>query len=407
MIPVHEAKSIIQKYIPRLEETAVSLNKCDNRILVQDIKAPFPMPQFDNSAMDGFAVCCQDTESATDSHPVTLKMTGVSSAGSPCDLTLEPGECVQCMTGAEIPKGANAIVMVEDTSGFSNGDSIQVYQKAYEGKHIRKQGEEIQKNDILIAKGTRITPSEIGALATFGYGKARVSKKPRVAIFGTGNELVEPGEKLGQGQIFNSNLYVFAELTEKAGAKIIMREVIKDDKESLRSFLSTALDTCDMVISSGGVSMGRFDYVRDVFKELGVQEHFWKVAQKPGKPLFFGTANSTLIFGLPGNPVSSYIGFMEWVWPVLESMMGKQVATALTGTLAEKFPREKIKYRFLFGKAWMEDGKLVCKPSAKMGSHMLSSSLQANCILGSEMGDSVLEAGEEIRVNMLPWKTLL
>jgi molybdopterin molybdotransferase len=162
-----------------------------------------------------------------------------------------------------------------------------------------------------------------------------------------------------------------------------------------------------MVISSGGVSMGRFDYVRDVFKGLGVQEHFWKVAQKPGKPLFFGTANSTLIFGLPGNPVSSYIGFMEWVWPVLESMMGKPMATVLSGTLTEKFPREKIKYRFLFGKAWMEDGKLLCKPSAKMGSHMLSSSLEANCILGSEIGDSILEAGEEIRVNMLPWKTLL
>ncbi len=136
-----------------------------------------------------------------------------------------------------------------------------IYLKAYEGKHIRKQGEEIQKNDILIAKGTRITPSEIGTMATFGYGKARVSKKPRVAIFGTGNELVEPGEKLGQGQIFNSNLYVFAELTEKAGAKIIMKEVIQDDKQSLRSFLSAALDACDVVISSGGVSMGRFDYV--------------------------------------------------------------------------------------------------------------------------------------------------
>jgi molybdopterin molybdotransferase len=182
--------------------------------------------------------------------------------------------------------------------------------------------------------------------------------------------------------------------------------VIKDDKESMRTFLSEALNICDVVISSGGVSMGRYDFVRDVFMELGVQEHFWKVAQKPGKPLFFGTAKSTLIFGLPGNPVSSYIGFMEWVWPVLDVMMGKSEQQGLTGILKEPFPREKAKYRFLFGKAWMENGTLVCKPSAKTGSHMLSSSLEANCILGSAIGESPLQPGEEIRVNILPWKTI-
>ena len=150
--------------------------------------------------------------------------------------------------------------------------------------------------------------------------------------------------------------------------------------------------------------MGRYDYVRDVFIELGVLEHFWKVAQKPGKPLFFGTGNSTLIFGLPGNPVSSYIGFMEWVWPVLETMMGKKESKKVTGILKKPFPREKVKYRFLFGDAWIENGQLVCQPSTKVGSHMLSSSLQANCILGTNPGDNPLQPGEPIEVNMLPWK---
>jgi len=185
-----------------------------------------------------------------------------------------------------------------------------------------------------------------------------------------------------------------------------MRDVIKDDKASLRSFLSEALETCDIVISSGGVSMGRYDYVRDVFIELGVEEHFWKVAQKPGKPLFFGTGNSTLIFGLPGNPVSSYIGFMEWVWPVTETMLGEKNNSHLMGILKEAFPRETIKHRFLFGKAWLQDGKLVCRPSTKVGSHMLSSSLEANCILSSEPGDGQLQMGDEIRVNILPWKQI-
>ena len=406
MIPVKEAKSIIHKHILLSGTETVLLKDAGDRILAQDIIATFPMPSFDNSAMDGFAVRAVDTKGTDQSLPVTLKMVGVSSAGSPGDITLGPGECAQCMTGAIIPNGADAIVMVEDTSGFSDTDSVQIFQEAKTGKHIREKGEEIQDRDMLIPKGTHITPNEIGTLATFGYGEISVAQKPRIAIFGTGDELVEPGIELKPGQIYNSNLYIFAELAEKSGAEVVMRDVIKDDQESLRSFLLEALKTCDMVISSGGVSMGRFDYVRDVLMELGVQEHFWKVAQKPGKPFFFGTGESTLIFGLPGNPVSSYIGFMEWVWPVLDVMMGKPEQNFLTGILKASFPREKVKCRFLFGKAWMEDGKLVCKPSSKMGSHMLSSSLEANCILGSETGESSLQPGEEIRINVLPWKNI-
>ena len=276
--------------------------------------------------------------------------------------------------------------------------------ETFPGKHIRKMGEEIKKGEILIQKGTTATPSEIGTCATFGYGELVVSNKPKIAIFGTGDELIEPGKNLGEGQIYNSNLYVFKELVDRAGGEVVMQDVIKDDKDSLREFLSRALETCDVIISSGGVSMGRYDYVRDVFIELGVVEHFWKVAQKPGKPLFFGTGNSTLIFGLPGNPVSSYIGFMEWVWPVLETMMGKKESKKVTGILKKPFPREKVKYRFLFGDAWIENGQLVCQPSTKVGSHMLSSSLQANCILGMMQGDNPLQPGEPIEVNMLPWK---
>ena len=406
MILFQEAKSIIKNHIFPLEMDKVPLGKAENRALAQDVVAAFPSPQFDNSAMDGFAVRAADTQGASQSHPVTLKMVDVSSAGSPSDIALGSGECIQCMTGAKIPAGADTVVMVEDTSGFSEPDAVQIFLEAHPGKHIRKKGEEIREGDVLVSKGTRITPSEIGTLATFGYGEIYVAKKPRIAIFGTGDELIEPGEKLAEGQIYNSNLYVFAELVEKAGGEVTMRNVIKDDKDALRSFLSKALETCDVIISSGGVSMGRFDYVRDVFMELGVKEHFWKVAQKPGKPLFFGTGNDTLIFGLPGNPVSSYIGFMEWVWPILETMMGIPESKPTIGILAEPFPREKVKYRYLFGRAWLEDGKLVCKPATKIGSHMLTSSLEANCILGSEQGKNLLQPGDEIHVNILPWKNI-
>ena len=406
MIRVQEAKFIIKNHIFPLEMENVPLAQAENRVLAQDITATFPMPRFDNSAMDGFAVRSSDTIKASQENPISLKIICVSSAGSPSMLALNTGECIQCMTGAKIPDGADAVIMVEDTSGFSDEDSVQIFLEAHPEKHIRKKGEEIQKGDSLIPKGTCITPSEIGTLATFGYGDIAVAKKPRIAIFGTGNELVEPGKELKEGEIYNSNLYVFGELVEKSGAEITMRDVIKDDKASLRSFLSEALETSDIVISSGGVSMGRYDYVRDVILELGVKEHFWKVAQKPGKPLFFGTGRDTMIFGLPGNPVSSYIGFMEWVWPAIETMLGKKENSPLMGILKETFPRETIKHRFLFGKAWLQDGKLVCRPSTKVGSHMLSSSLEANCILSSEPGDGQLQPGDEIRVNILPWKQI-
>ncbi len=406
MIPLPEAKSIVNKHLFELDKEKVSLKNVGERVLAEEVVASFPSPQFDNSAMDGFAVRAEDTKNAGPENPVTLKMVGISSAGTPSEVTLNPGECIQCMTGAKIPNGADAIIMVEDSSGFSDAEFVQIMVEATPGKHIRKMGEEIKEGEILIQKGTPITPSEIGTCATFGYGNLSVYKKPKIAIFGTGDELVEPGTPLGEGQIYNSNLYVFTELASQVGAEIILRDVIKDNKESLRAFLSDALESCDIIISSGGVSMGKYDYVRDVFMELGVDEHFWKVAQKPGKPLFFGTGNSTLIFGLPGNPVSAYIGFMEWVWPVLESMMGKNETKKITGILKKPFPREKVKYRFLFGIAWMEDGQLVCEPSAKVGSHMLSSSLEANCILGTEPGDGNLEVGEKIAINILPWKTI-
>ena len=406
MISFQKAKSIIKKTLYILERENVNLENSTGRILSEDIVASFPSPRFNNSAMDGFAVRAIDTIHASEKTPSELKIVDVSSAGSPSEVTIGEGECIQCMTGAEIPKGADAIIMVEDTSGFSNNDQVKIMNSASSGAHIRKRGEEINEGDVLIKKGTRITANELGTCATFGYEDLSVSKKPKVSIFGTGNELVEPGQKLGKGQIYNSNLYVFTDLVEKAGALIKMKEVIKDDKDSLKSFLSQALEESDVIISSGGVSMGRYDYVRDVFIELGVKEHFWKVAQKPGKPLFFGTKENKLIFGLPGNPVSSYIGFMEWVWPVIKSLMGENIERPLHGELEEVFPREKIKHRFLFGKAKYKNGVLMCRPTNRLGSHMLTSALGANCILGSESGDGPLKPGDLIKVNLLPWKTI-
>ena len=406
MITVEEARNIVAENLKVLDIQQSKLQESAGRVLSEDIPALFPMPRFDNSAMDGFAVRAVDTADAEKDNAVTLKMIGGVSAGDPGDLVLKPGECAQCMTGAPIPQGADAVVMVEDTSGYDSGGTVQIYLEAYPGKHIRRKGEEISEGDILIRKKTRITPAEMGTLATFGYRQVQVYRNPRVALMATGDELVKPGQRLQPGQIYNSNLFVFGDLAKRVGAEITMEEIVADDTQALHAFLSQALAECDVVISSGGVSMGRHDYVREIFVELGVKEHLWQVAQKPGKPLFFGTTADTLIFGLPGNPVSSFIGFMEWVWPALEKMMGVTVSGTIPAILAEPFPREPVKTRFLFGQTWLKDGKLVCRPSVKTGSHMLSSSLDANCIIRCGPGDGLLATGEKVQVRMLPWKPI-
>ena len=406
MITVKEADRIIRSRITVMNSEKVMLENCSGRILAQEIVASFPQPRFDNTAMDGFAVRAVDTVGASADSPVTFSMKGVIPAGEPTDIVIGQEECCQIMTGAPIPEGADSVVMVEDSGGFENDRSVDIFKEVKDGENIRYCGEEIAEGEILINPGNHLNAGEIGVAATFGYGNIEVYRQPKISLFATGDELIEPGNELKPGQIYNSNFHVFSELSDRVGAQVIIRIVLKDDSNSLKKNLSEALITSNVIVSSGGVSMGKHDYVRDVFLELGVEEHFWKVAQKPGKPLFFGTGNNTLIFGLPGNPVSSYIGFMEWVWPVLENMMGIPDSKPKTGILAEPFPREKLKHRYLFGQAWLEDGKLVCKPATKIGSHMLSSSLEANCILGSGSGEIPLQAGDEIHVNILPWKNL-
>ena len=297
MISVKEARRIIDDHISIVPQEKVSINVAEGRVLAQDIVASFPQPRFNNSAMDGFAVRAADTKGASKKTPVDLRMVGVVSAGSLGDIVVGPGQCAQCMTGALIPEGADAIVMVESSSGYESGPEVQMYTEVQEGQHIRRVGEEIQSGKILINDGSSITTAELGTLATFGYKDVRVYRKPRLAIFATGDELVEPGNDLLPGQIYNSNLYVFEDLVRRAGAEVTLKSVIRDDQASLKTFLTEAFYSCDMVISSGGVSMGRFDYVRDVLMELNVKEHFWRVAQKPGKPLFFGSRGKALKIG--------------------------------------------------------------------------------------------------------------
>jgi molybdopterin molybdotransferase len=422
MISVLQAREIVERETPRTGAVAketVSLAEASGRVLASAVTAPFPHPRFTNSAMDGFAVCAADTAGATPEKPAVLRLAGVVPAGKAPDFALAPGECAQVMTGAPPPEGADAVVMVEETSGFA-GDEVRVFRAARPGQNLRPQGSEVRRGETLLEPGLRIGPGELGVLAAFGCARVEVARRPRVSIFATGDELRQPGEPLADGEIYDSNLWTLAELARRAGAEVFHAGVLRDERDALRIFLQDALDRCDVVIASGGVSMGRYDLVRDAIEACGVEERFWQVAQKPGKPLFFGVreraasappAGRSLFFGLPGNPVSSFMGFLQYAWPTLERMLGIEPDAALAARLAEPFPRERGKHRFLFGEAWVEDGVLRAAPTRKLGSNMLTSALlsprtRANAVLEAAPGEEALAAGDLVALRLLPWTAL-
>ncbi len=403
MITVKEAQNAVEASLPDLVPEAVAIDSALTRTLAETIRAPFALPRFTNSAMDGFAVRAVDVTTASKETPVVLKLTGMIRAGQKAEASVFEGECIQVMTGASLPPGADTVVPVEYTNGFEARE-VEIYQPFEARRNIRFEGEEIEVSRPILHPGTRLGPAELGVLVSFGYSEVRVYQKPRVALFGTGDELREPGQPLEGCQVYDSNLHVLSDLARRVGAEVVYSALLRDDRETLKSFLAKALKDCDVVVSSGGVSMGRFDFVRSILLDLGVQDRFWRVAQKPGKPLFFGTtAGDTLVFGLPGNPVSSFVGFMEYVWPTLEKFQGLRPVSKVKGILSAPFPRDEERHRFLFGRAALENGVLQVAPTTRLGSHMLTSALGACCILEAPPGEGALGVGEEVTVRLLPW----
>ncbi|MCH7529392.1 MAG: molybdopterin molybdotransferase MoeA [Candidatus Marinimicrobia bacterium] len=405
MKSVPEAQKIVAAAVSVPTSEVVPLAELTGRVLAEPILAPFPRPRYTDSAMDGFAVRTADLARADKQNPIALRLVGVTPAGAREPGVVGPGECRQVMTGAAIPEGADAVVKVEDTSGFEK-EPVQVYHAPQVGENMRKAGEEIPAGELLLTPGTRFGPGELGILAGCGLDTASVYLRPPVALITTGDELVRPGEPLSPGMIYNSNLPVLRTLAELAGATIISAETVPDDQQAQRDSVAQALEQAKLVVVSGGVSMGRFDHVREVLRSQGIRERFWRVAQKPGKPLYFGTGPDTLVFGLPGNPVSAFICFMEFIWPALERLQGLAPRPQLRGTLSAPYPRERKLWRFLLGEAWVQDGRLMVRPSGKRGSHMFTTTLKANCILSASPGEGPLEEGAEISVRLLPWTLL-
>jgi molybdopterin molybdotransferase len=319
MISVREALDRVLEDLPRVGAEQVPLAAARGRVLAAPVEAPRDVPPFRNSAMDGYAVRSADLGAASASAPAVLRVLETVGAGSVASQAVAPGTAIRIMTGAPMPKGADAVVRVEDTADAPAGVSIRV--AVPPGHNVREPGEDLRAGETVLEAGRLLRPADVGLLASLGLSMLRVARRPRVAILSTGDELVDLGEPLGPGQIVNSNAYTLAAAVEEAGAEPIHLGIVRDRPELIRGAFADAV-TADMALSTGGVSVGSFDYVRAILGELGYQERFWKVAQKPGKPLTFGRCGRTPVFGLPGNPVSSLVCFYLYVVPALRTMLG-------------------------------------------------------------------------------------
>jgi molybdopterin molybdotransferase len=320
MIPISKAIRIIERQATPLASERIPIAESINRILAEDITADTDLPPFNRSQMDGYAVKAADTENT----PAALTIVGESAAGRGWHKTLKKGEAVRIMTGAPVPKGADAVQKVELTNE-ENG-LVTVYESTETGRFIIKKGAEIKKGKTVLKKGELLTPANITIPAAFGYAKVKVAKRPRVAIFSTGTEIVEINKQPKQDQIRNSNSLMLATLCRAAGADARIFPIVGDDVSDLKSQISTAINSADILITTGGVSVGRYDLTKLALEELGAEIFFDKVALKPGKRTVFGKLKKAFVFGLPGNPVSAAVTFQLFVRLLIKKIQGASAA---------------------------------------------------------------------------------
>jgi len=379
MISVEEAIETILREIRPLSLESTDIIGALGRVLGEDIRASRPNPPWDNSAMDGYALVSQDTLGASVENPVKLKVIYDLPAGSIPQGPVAGGAAVRIMTGAPVPDGATAVIMVEKTEQGADG-SVIIRSEVKAGENIRRRGEDFNAGDTVIKKGSVVRPAEVGMLATVGVPFISVHKRPRVAVLSTGDELCEINQTPAMGKITNSNGYALTALVAECGAEPVQLGIARDNRESLREKLASAMKY-DCIISSGGVSVGDYDFVKDVLKDMGSDMIFWKVAMKPGKPLAFGVIGGRPAFGLPGNPISSMVAFEQFVRPALLKMSGR---TDIFRGLIDARLTEDIRIkpgRMNFIRAELKrdiDGAFKVAPLEGQGSGMISTMVRAN-----------------------------
>jgi len=401
LTPLEEAQKIVLDSTPVLGLEKIPLLDTLGRVLGEDIIVERDNPPWDNSAMDGFAVRWDDIkrEHPID-KPVTLTVIEDVPAGKMPTKTVGPGQAIRIMTGAPVPKGADTVLKVEDTE--HTPDSVRVFKPELKGSNIRPQGEDVKKGERIIAKGTPVRPGEAGMLAILAKSFVFVHQRPRVAILSTGDELADLDERYSEEKIINSNSYGIAAAVQYAGGIPFLLGIAKDNPAALKEKISYGL-TADILVLSGGVSMGDYDFTKAVFQDLGAAMNFWKLAIKPGQPLAFGKIQGKLAFGLPGNPVSSMVTFEQLVRPAMLKMgghrsYGRPVVQAL---FQEKFSKRADRRHFLRGVLTNEGGVFKVWTTGDQGSGILTSMVKANCLIDVPMEVERLNPGDPISVQLL------
>ncbi|MBI5235420.1 MAG: molybdopterin molybdotransferase MoeA [Deltaproteobacteria bacterium] len=398
MIPVQTALDTILKEVAPLGLESVQLQNALGRTLGEDAISRWPNPMWNNSAMDGYAVRSNDTLGASEEAPVRLTVIYDLPAGHKPDRPVGQGEAVRIMTGAPMPEGADAVVMVEKT-GPAPDNGVFIRSIVKHGEHVRLRGEDFQKGDVAVKKGAVIRPAETAMLAAIGSPFVFVYKRPRVAVVSTGDELVDINQTPPPGKITNSNGYTLAALVREAGAEPIQLGIARDNRASLLEKLKQAAEA-DCIVSSGGVSVGDFDFVKDVLKELGSRMIFWKVAMKPGKPLAFGVIGGKPAFGLPGNPVSSMVAFEQFVRPALLKMSGRLEIerTTLPARLEKDLKIKSGRVNFIRAKMTIDATGLCVTPLAGQGSALLTTMVSANAYIIVPKESEGLKKGDMVKV---------
>jgi len=400
MIDYNDAiKKILSKTKP-LSSERVPLNKCLGRILALNIKAQEHIPPFRKATMDGYAVRSRDLISSSQVEGVELTVIDDVPAGKVCKKELKPGTAIRIMTGAVLPEAADAVVMVEDTE--RRGQKVLIRRKVQPGDNIGLPGEDVQKGERILEKGTRIGGAEMGMLSALGLKTIEVSRKPVVAIISTGDEIAEPGANIKPGQIRNSNGYALWGLAEECGAEVKYLGIARDEKSSLGLKIQQAKDA-DILVLTGGVSVGDYDLVKEQLKSFGVEPVFWKARIKPGKPIFFGKKGKQLVFGLPGNPASAMVTFHLFVRPAIDKMLGKKQIGLVKGKaiLMEDLVVKTGRTHFLRGIIDRTEAVLKVKPFPVQKSGVLKSMVKSNVLIVIPSEIANVKKGEEVEVFFL------
>ncbi len=390
LLSIDEARRIVLDAVPAARATEhVHVDDALDRVLAEDVTAKNDVPPFDNSAMDGFAL-------AAGPAGRSLRIVGESRAGRPAARAPAEGEAIRISTGAALPAGTEAVVPVEQTQ--TDGGSLTVEAEVAPAQHVRRAGEDMAAGATVLHAGTRHGPAELGVAVVAGRAHVEVARRPRVALLITGDELRDPGEPLGPGEIHESNGTTLAALAKQAGAQVVSRARVGDTREATEQAIANALVEADVLVLSGGVSVGPHDHVKPALEANRVEERFWRVALRPGKPTWFGTTGDTLVFGLPGNPVSAMVTFMLFVRPALAKLQGRDAqAQRVTAVLAESIPRtpgrdEAVRVRLDRDRA---------TPTGPQGSHQLTSMLAADGLAIVTAGEGTAERGATVEVELI------